>query len=145
MATIVDLLTAVPDTRIHLDGNIPASVRRYSAADDRIQESPPTFLQCQTRPLARPAHGPAHWCPSGLNGTLAAVGPNGCGRLDIVADDRRVLAEVVSTRAAARVRHAGGSTHLLAELFGIQRVRAGDAELSPVDGDLDVAALFAGW
>ena len=144
VATIVDLLTAVPDTRIHLDGNIPASVRRYSAADDRIQESPPTFLQCRTRPLARPAPGPAHWCPSGLNGALAAVGPNGCGRLDIVADDRRVLAEVVSTRAAARVR-VRRQHHLLAELFGIQRVRAGDAELSPVDGDLDVAALFAGW
>ena len=40
--------------------------------------------------------GPARWSPSGLNGALAGVGADGCGRLDIVADDRRVLAELVS-------------------------------------------------
>ena len=145
VATIGDVLAAAPDCRIHLAGEVPPAVRRYCSADDRIAASPPSPIQRRRARWHLDLARPARWPASDLTAALCRVGPAGSGRLDVVDGDGRIVASIVSTRAAARVRRAGGDDELLAELFGARRVRADDVGLAPLPREVELAAVFGGW
>ena len=145
VATIGDILSAAPDCRIHLAGEVPPAVRRYCSADDRVTASPPSLIQRRRARWQLDLTGPARWSAGGLTATLCQVGAGGCGRLEVVDGDGRMVAALVSTRAAARVRRAGGDDELLAELFGVTRIGADEVGLRPLRGEVELAAVFAGW
>ena len=145
VATLGDVLAAAPDCRIHLAGEVAPAVRRYCSSDDRVSASPPSPIQRRRARWHLHLPAPARWRASGLTAALRRLGPAGCGRVDVVADDGRVVAAIVSTRATARVRRAGGDDGLLAELFGAVRIGADEAGVTPIAGEIELAAVFGGW
>jgi GT2 family glycosyltransferase len=146
VATVGDVLAATPDCSIHLSGRLAAAAAQHFAHEARVTTEPPSWRQRQRARRSIELRRPLRWTDRGLRQALEALAPTRGGWVDVVADDGAVLATLTSTRAAGRRRRAAAFGVVLADgLCGNRTLRASEAGVTAIDGDIELAAVFARW
>ena len=148
VATVGDVLTAVPDARVELVGDLAPGAARHLAHDERVQTAPPTRRQRQRARQSIRLRRTVRWRTDGLRRALDAVAPGGAGRVEIATRNGETVASITSTRAAARGRRAalaGVEGNVVTALFGCRTIGLGEAAIEVVDDDVDLAATFGMW
>jgi GT2 family glycosyltransferase len=148
VATVADVLTAVPDVRIELVGEVAPGAARHLANDDRVRTTPPTDRQRQRARRVVRVRRPVRWRADGLRRVLDAVAPGGVGLVEIGDGHGATVASITSTRAAARgtrAARAGVAGDVVAALFGCRAAGLDEAGVEVLVGDVDLAATFGGW
>lgn len=144
VSSVTSLLGGVPDSSIHLAGTLTPALRRFIGNDRRVRTDDPTAMQHQRARQVVTLHRPVRWSHDGLTATLAAVSPGGPGRIDVV-DGDALVATVTSTRCLGRARRAPAGLDVVGALFGRECRTVGAAGVTPIGGDVDVAAEFGRW
>ena len=146
VASIHAVLAAIPDCSIHLSTASSARVRRYVANDTRIRFAPPGRQRLARARRVVHLYQPAHWQANGLAAVLGEVAPGAAGVVDVV-DGSRLAARVTSTRALGRARRAprGLFGDAIASMFGRRTIAARAVGLSPIEADVNLAAIIGQW
>ena len=141
IVTVVgDLLSDLPDSRIHLVGDIPRWAARYLGDDPRVAAAPPTPQQRQRARHTLTVGTRWRWPAGAARRLVEALHPDGPGAIDVTDGEGKVVAIAASTRAAARRRRAGSaaSDHLVPR----RCQTTDDARLVAIDVDHDLATTF---
>ncbi len=141
IVTVVgDLLSDLPDSRIHLVGDIPRWAARYLGDDPRVATTPPTRQQRQRARHTLTVGTRWRWPPGAAGRLVEALHPDGPGAIDIIDALGDVVAVATSTRAAARRRRAACAA--VDHLFTRRCQTTDEARLVAIDADIDLATTF---
>jgi GT2 family glycosyltransferase len=135
-----DLLSDLPDSRIHLVGDIPRWAARYLGDDPRVAATPPTPQQRQRARHTLTVGTRWRWPPGTAGRLVGALHPDGPSAIDIIDAEGEVVAVASSTRAAGRRRRAASAA--VDHLFTRRCSTTDDARLVALDADVDLAATF---
>ncbi|MET0460979.1 MAG: glycosyltransferase [Ilumatobacteraceae bacterium] len=148
VATVDSVLAAVPDGAVVLPADLPAAAAAHVAHDPRVRTGQDLATVLASARVLIDLRGPAIWDAEGLRATIDTLRPGGPGELAI-SHRGRVVATARSCRAVARARRAGrhgvDAGAALERLFGRRSVEAGELGLDPLEHDVDLAGLLAGW
>ena len=141
IVTVVgDLLSDLPDARIHLVGDVPRWAGRYLGDDPRVAATPPTPQQRRQARHSLAVGTRWRWPPGAAGRLVEALHPDGPGAIDVIDAQGEVVAVATSTRAAGRGRRAGCAA--VDHLFTRRCQTTDDVRLVAIDADIDLATTF---
>ena len=151
VATVDSVLAAVPDAVVLVPTDLPAAAAAHVAHDPRVRsgrEATWSSASSSARVHDRPARAGDLGQPTGCGRRSRSSGPAAWAswRSPIVAASwRRCGAVGPSPASSGPRRHGVDACAALDVLFGRRSADAGELGLSPLDRDVDLAGLLAGW
>jgi hypothetical protein len=137
VATIADILSDVPDARLHLTGPVPRWAMLHIADDPRVSIEAPSVLQRQRARIAIVIRRPVRWPPGSGRRLLAELRPGQAGCVAI-GDGEGPLVVATSTRLAARRRRCASAP--IDTLASTVRWSSADAGIAARSEPVDLAA-----